>query len=162
MLDVRDSGRCGIEFPQASLRPFCNNPCHGGFPGAGRAVKDHVRRASALHDPAQQAVSAQNMLLSDHVVQTLRANLVGKRFIAAVSHVSPAFYAKSCPRRRGSSFLSDVLDVRTAISLFLPRLPEQDSPSLRVPLRRFSCQIPVWHRSSGTESIPRPAFRRQN
>ena len=40
-------------------------------------------------------VSAQNMLLSDYIVQTLRANLIRKRLIGAVCHVSPAFMERA-------------------------------------------------------------------
>ncbi len=85
--DVGNPGGGGVQLAQAALGPLGDDARDGGFPGPGRPVENHVRRTPALHDPPQQAVPAENMLLSDHVVQAPRPDLIRQRLISAV-HVS--------------------------------------------------------------------------
>ena len=68
-LNVGNTCSGGIELSQGAVGPLGNDPCDGGFTCAGRAVEDHIRDLSALHDAAEHAVFTQNMLLPDDVVK---------------------------------------------------------------------------------------------
>ena len=48
----------------------------GGLAGARGAVEDHVGVGALFDEPAQQGVPAQQMLLSDDLVQTLGPDAV--------------------------------------------------------------------------------------
>ena len=79
--DIRQGGGGGIETPQGASRTLGNDICHGGFSGAGGAVEYHVGNLSAVDHPAEQAVPAQNMALTQHLVQILRADAVRQRLV---------------------------------------------------------------------------------
>ena len=80
-LDIRNGNGRPIEFVQFFVCTFCNNAGDCGFADTGRPVKNQVWDVARFNNAAQDLAFAEDMLLSDHVVQRLRADFIGKRHL---------------------------------------------------------------------------------
>ena len=63
----------------------CDDARHGGLTRSGGAVKDQIGSRAALDDAAEHGPLSQQMLLSRHLIQSLRTNGIGQRLHAAPS-----------------------------------------------------------------------------
>ena len=77
-LDVRGGGRGAVELAYFFVGQPGGDLRHRGLSGAGGTVEDQVRQLAGLQDVAQRLVFADQVPLSDHVVQGLRADPVRK------------------------------------------------------------------------------------
>ena len=75
-LHVLKGGGGGVELVEGPVGAFGDDVGDGGLPGARGAVEDHVGVGALFDEPAQQGVPAQQMLLSDDLVQTLGPDAV--------------------------------------------------------------------------------------
>ena len=90
LLDISGGGRRRVELAELTLRLRGDQIGDRCFPGAGRAIKDHVRHIAGKNDPAQKAVFSKYMLLSADLVQRGRPEYVCQRLIhASASFVFP-------------------------------------------------------------------------
>ena len=75
-LDIGGGGRGGVELHQSAVGLVGDDLSQRGFAHTGGAVKDHVGDVTAFQNTAQQAARANDVLLSHHIVQLQRPDLV--------------------------------------------------------------------------------------
>ena len=77
LLDVSRGGGGGIQLEQGPVGLLRNDVGNGGLSGAAGAVEDHVGDLPGVDEPPQHRALAQNMLLSEHLVQGCRPKQIG-------------------------------------------------------------------------------------
>ena len=70
-----------VAYQEGTVRLRGDNARNGRFSRSGRAVKDHIGNLTRFDDAAKHPVRAENMLLSDHIVQRRGAQLICKRSV---------------------------------------------------------------------------------
>ena len=87
LLDVRRGSGGGVELIEGAVRLLGDDVGDSGLAGAAGTIEDHVGDLAGIDEPPQHGALSQNVLLSKHIIQSLRPQQVGQWLI----HTQPPF-----------------------------------------------------------------------